>query len=61
MPRTAHVQDIRVTETSEGRFIVETYDDGMVVRRRINKGARPRRKPRKPIARAWRPTDKRES
>lgn len=54
MPGKARVLDVRITDNSEGRFVVETYDDGTVVRRRVEKDAKPRRKPRKPIARAWR-------
>jgi hypothetical protein len=57
MPRTAHIQGVEVKESAEGRFIVETYDDGTVVRRRVEEGGKPRRKPRKPFARAWRPDD----
>ena len=48
MPRKAHVQDIQVMETADGRFIVETYDDGTVVRRKVEQDGKPRRKPRKP-------------
>ena len=57
MPRKKRVQDVRIKEDAEGRFVVETYDDGSVIRRRVEKDARPRRKPRKPIARVWRLRD----
>jgi len=58
MPRVARIQGVEVEESPEGRFIVETYEDGTVVRRRVEEGAKPRRKPRKPFVRAWRPDDK---
>jgi hypothetical protein len=61
MPRKAHVQDIQVVEDPEGRFVVETYDDGTVIRRRVEDDRTPRRKPRKPFARAWRPEEKQET
>jgi hypothetical protein len=57
MPGKMRVLDVRIKEDAEGRAVVETYDDGSVVRRRVEKDARPRRKPRKPIARVWRPRD----
>jgi hypothetical protein len=60
MPRKTRIQDVRIAENSEGRFVVETYADGTVIRRRVEKDAKPRRKPRKPIARAWRRKDKGE-
>jgi hypothetical protein len=60
MARKPRVQDIEIDQDKEGRFVVETYEDGTVVRRRVEKGATPRRKPRKPFARAWRPSDKKE-
>jgi len=61
MPRKRRVQDIQVTETAEGRFVVESYEDGTVVRRKVDEDAKPRRKPRKPFARAWRPGAKGKS
>jgi hypothetical protein len=60
MTRKPRVRDIEVDEDEEGRFVVETYEDGTVVRRRVEKDAAPRRKPRKPFARAWRPPDREE-
>jgi hypothetical protein len=58
MSRKSHIRDVHVTENLEGRFVVETYDDGTVVRRRVEEDGRPRRRPRKPFARAWQPGDK---
>jgi hypothetical protein len=53
MARKPRVRDIEVDENAEGRFVVETYEDGTIIRRRVEKSATPRRKPRKPFARAW--------
>jgi hypothetical protein len=61
MVRNPRVQNIEVEENDEGRFVVESYEDGTIVRRRVEKDTKPRRKPRKPFARAWRPSDKNES
>jgi len=58
MTRKARVRDVGVIESDEGRFVMTTYDDGSTVWRRVEKDAKPRRKPRKPYARAWRPADK---
>jgi hypothetical protein len=60
MARKPRVQAIEIDEDEEGRFRVQTYEDNTVMRRRVEKGAAPRRKPRKPFARAWRPTDRKE-
>ena len=43
---------IEVVEERGDRFVVATYADGSVVRKRVDVNERPRRKPRKPIARA---------
>jgi hypothetical protein len=43
---------IEVVEERGERFVVATYADGLVVRTRVDPNERPRRKPRKPIARA---------
>jgi hypothetical protein len=45
-------RSIEVVEDRGDRFVVATYADGSVVRKRIDANERPRRKPRKPIARA---------
>jgi hypothetical protein len=58
MARKPRVRGIEVEQNDEGRFVLETYEDGTVIRRRVEKGATPRRKPRKPFARAWRPPDR---
>jgi hypothetical protein len=57
MPRKARIQSIEVEVTAEGRFVVETYDDGNVVRRKVESAGTPRRKPRKPFVRVWRRED----
>jgi hypothetical protein len=50
---TGKPQSIEVVENAGGRrYIVATYADGKVVRKLINPNERPRRKPRKPFARA---------
>jgi hypothetical protein len=43
---------VEVVENSEGRFVIATYADGSVVEKRVDPNARPKRKPRRPIARA---------
>ena len=43
-------RNIEVVDDAGGRFVVETYADGEVVRK--NQNEVPRRKPRKPFARA---------
>ena len=58
MARKGRIRHVEVTETAEGRYVVTTYEDASVVRRRVEEGSAPRRKPRKPFARAWRPQDK---
>jgi|1185.fasta_scaffold1357177_2 hypothetical protein len=45
-------RSVEVVDTAEGRFVVATYPDGSVVRKLVDPNERPRRKPRKPIARA---------
>jgi hypothetical protein len=45
-------RSIEVVEERGERFVVATYPDGSVVRKRVDPNERPRRKPRKPIARA---------
>ena len=57
MARKARVRSIEIEESSQGRFVVETYDDGSVVRRAVEQGAKPRRRPRKPFVRVWRRDD----
>jgi hypothetical protein len=44
--------DIQVIVEGEERFVLTTYDDGQVVRCRVDPNQKPKRKPRKPIARA---------
>ena len=51
-------QSIEVVEERGDRFVVATYADGSVVRKRVDPNERPRRKPRKPIARARTELDK---
>jgi hypothetical protein len=53
MPHKAHIESIEVEVTAEGRFVVETYDDGYVVRRKVESDGTPRRRPRKPFVRDW--------
>lgn len=55
--RKARVQSIKIEASSEGRFVVEIYEDGSVVRKAITEGGKPRRKTRKPFARVWRRSD----
>jgi hypothetical protein len=43
---------IEVVEDRGERFVVATYPDGSVVRKAVDPNERPKRKPRKPIARA---------
>jgi len=43
---------IRVVVRDGERFVVSTYADGQTVRKRIDPDEQPRRKPRKPFARA---------
>jgi len=43
---------VEVIDSEEGRVLVLTYADGEVVRRTIDPSEKPRRKPRKPVARA---------
>jgi hypothetical protein len=45
-------QSVEVIETAEGRFVVTTTADGETISRRVDPGQKPKRKPRKPIARA---------
>jgi hypothetical protein len=45
-------RSIEVVEEQGERFVVATYADGSVVRKRVDPNERPRRKPRRPIARA---------
>ena len=45
---------IRVVETAEGRVVVSRYANGEVIRELLEV-KKTRRKPRKPIARAWKP------
>jgi hypothetical protein len=47
-------QTIQIVKTSEGRFVVTTHTEGDTTRTRVEPNQRPKRKPRKPIARAWR-------
>jgi hypothetical protein len=56
--RKTPISDIQVGESVEGRFVTETHGDGSIIRRLVKKDAKPRRKPRKPFARAWRPLNK---
>jgi hypothetical protein len=52
MPR-GRPRAIEVVESEGQRVVVSTYADGEVVRKPIDPNERPRRKPRKPFARAW--------
>jgi hypothetical protein len=61
MAHKPRVRNIEIDEDDDGRFVLETHDDGTIVRRRVEKGATPRRKPRKPFARAWRPADRKKN
>ena len=44
---------IEVHDEAIGRFIVATFADGEVVRRLVDPSEKPKRKPRKPYARAY--------
>lgn len=44
---------VEIVETEEGRAVVVTYGDGEIVRKLVDPSEKPRRKPRKPFARAW--------
>ena len=44
--------NIEVIEEGGERFVLTTYNDGQVVRCRVDPNQKPKRKPRKPIARA---------
>ena len=52
MPR-GRPKSIEVVESEGQRVVVAIYADGEVVRKPIDPKERPRRKPRKPYARAW--------
>jgi hypothetical protein len=52
MVSKGRARSIEVVEAAGERFVVATYADGSIVRRRVDPNERPRRKPRKPIARA---------
>jgi hypothetical protein len=43
---------IEVVQEGEERFVLTTYEDGRMVRCRVDPDRKPTRKPRKPIARA---------
>jgi hypothetical protein len=43
---------IEILETEAGRLVVATYEDGEVIRTPVDPTLKPRRKPRKPYARA---------
>jgi hypothetical protein len=45
-------RSIEVVEEAGERFVIATYADGSFVRKLVDRNERPRRKPRKPIARA---------
>ena len=49
-------RSVKVVERAGCRFIVATYVDGEVVCKKIDPNERPRRKPRKPFARARAPS-----
>jgi hypothetical protein len=51
MPK-AKPSRIEVVEAGDGRFVQATYPDGEVVRTPIGADAKPRRKPRRPYAKA---------
>jgi hypothetical protein len=44
---------IEVHDEADGRFIVVTFAEGEVVRKLVDPSEKPRRKPRKPYARAY--------
>jgi hypothetical protein len=52
MPR-GRPRSIEVVESEGQRVVVAVYADGEVVRKPIDPNVAPRRKPRKPYARAW--------
>jgi hypothetical protein len=45
-------KSIEIIEEGDRRFAVMTYADGTIIRKLIDPNERPKRKPRKPIARA---------
>jgi hypothetical protein len=49
-------RSVEVIEDAMGRFVMATYADGKVTRKQIDPNERPRRKPRKPFARATAPS-----
>jgi hypothetical protein len=53
--RRGKARNVEVIEKEDGRFVVVTYADGEVVQKRIEPNQKPRRKPRKPFARARKP------
>jgi hypothetical protein len=46
---------IEVVESPDGRFVIATFADGTVIRKAVDPTERPKRKPRKPVARARNP------
>jgi hypothetical protein len=45
--------NIEVMEQGGERFVLTTYNDGTVVRCRVDPNKKPTRKPRKPFVRVW--------
>jgi hypothetical protein len=44
---------IEVVDDAEGRFVITTLESGEVIRKQVDLEAKPRRKPRRPYARAY--------
>jgi hypothetical protein len=44
---------IQVVEEGDERVLITTYSDGEITRVPVDRAKKPRRKPRKPYARAW--------
>jgi hypothetical protein len=53
--RKAKPESIEVIDSAGGRFVIATYADGSTTRRAVEANERPKRKPRKPFARARNP------
>ena len=47
--------NVEVVDSPDGRFVIATFADGTVIRKAVDPTARPKRKPRKPFARARNP------
>ena len=51
--RSKKVFNIEVVDDAEGRFVITTLQSGEVIRKQVDLEAKPRRKPRRPYARAY--------